>query len=245
MTNRDIVLDALPVEYRDAFQQFAEVLLELASEELIGLSAFGGWLVDDPFFQGTPARSVVVLRDIELKMLDRLASSGAHFGRKNLSAPLMMTPEYVKASCDVFPLELLEIQQLHGLIFGADHFADLVFERRDVRLQCEREFKSELIQLRQGLLAAAGKHRLLGDLCRGCATRTVRLLRGVLYVGGVNPAPKLTREVVEEATDVTNHKLEALGRIVSGLQDVDFNDFERFYREVDTLTSYVDGLPND
>ncbi len=244
MTNREINGSALPATYRNGFEQFAQALLELAGDNLIGLSAFGGWLESDPFFEKTPARSVAVLERVDLKMLDRLASSGAKFGKSNLSAPLMMTPEYIKSSCDVFPLELMEIQQLHALVAGEDHFAELTFERRDVRLQCEREFKGELIQLRQGLLAAAGKHRLLPELCHACAARIVRMLRGVLYLGGVNPAPKLTRDIVKKASEATSQPLEALTRVVTMPDVIEFDAFERFYNEVDALTHYVDGLPN-
>lgn len=242
MANREINTDALPAAHVEGFRELAETLLRLAGDNLVGLSAFGGWLVNDPFYEGTPARSVAVLQKIDLKVLDELASSGARLGKRNLSAPLMMTPDYIKASCDVFPLELLEIQQSHALTCGEDHFAGLEFERDDVRLQCEREFKGELIQLRQGLLAAAGKHRMLAELCRGCAVRIVRMLRGVLHLGGVDPIPKLTREIVERSGEVVGKPLDTLARIVNMPDQIEFDAFERFYGEVDALTSYVDGL---
>jgi hypothetical protein len=242
MSNREIDGSALPAMHRHGFEQFVQALLGLAGDDLLGLSAFGGWLENDPFFENTPARSVAVLTHIDLKMLDRLASSGAKFGKSNISAPLMMTPEYIRSSCDVFPLELMEIQQLHALIVGDDHFADLSFERADVRLQCEREFKGELIQLRQGLLAAAGRHKLLPELCQACAARIVRMLRGVLLLRGVSPAPKLAREIVKRAAEATGKPLDALARIVSTPGEIELDAFERFYAEVDDLTGYVDGL---
>jgi hypothetical protein len=242
MPTSEIDSSALPAMVRHGFEQFAQALLGLAGDDLIGLSAFGGWLENDPFFENTPARSVAVLTRIDLNTLDRLASSGAKFGKANISAPLMMTPEYIRGSCDVFPLELMEIQQLHTPVVGDDHFADLSFERTDVRLQCEREFKGELIQLRQGLLAAAGRHKLLPELCRACAARIVRMLRGVLFLNGVSPAPRLTREIVKRAADTTGQPLDTLAQIVSTPGEIEFETFERFYTEVNALTSYVDGL---
>jgi len=242
MLNREIDSGALPTMYRQGFEQFARALLELAGDNLLGLSAFGGWLESDPFFEDTPARSVAVLQRVDLKMLDRLASSGAKFGKSKITAPLMMTPEYIKSSCDVFPLELMEIQQLHALVVGQDHFAELTFDHRDVRLQCEREFKGELIQLRQGLLAAAGKRKLLPQLCHACALRIARMLRGVLFLNGVSPAPKLTRAIVKRAAEVSDQPLETLARIVTRPDQIEFDALERFYAEVDALTSYVDKL---
>lgn len=242
MPNQDINVDTLPAAYRDGFRQFAQALLELAGDNLIGLSAFGGWLVDDPFFEGTPARSVAVLQRLDLKMLDQLASSGARFGKLNVRAPLMMTQEYIKASCDVFPLELLEIQQLRSPVCGRDHFAELTFERKDVRLQCEREFKSELIQLRQGLLAAAGRHKLLGELCRAVTERTVRILRGVLHLADPSETVKQAREVVERAAATTEVTLRTLDRLVAGGQEPGLAEFEGLYGEVAALAAYADAL---
>ena len=242
MANREIDTSAIPSAYRFGFEQFAQAFLELAGDNLLGLAAVGGWLENDPFFENAPARGVAVLKRVDLHMLDRLASSGARFGKANVSAPLIMTPEYINSSCDVFPLELLEIQQLHICVLGEDHFHELEFKREDVRLQCEREFKGELIQLRQGLLAAAGKRKLLPDLCHGCAARLLRMLRGVLYLGGVNPAPKLSREIVVRAADVCGQPLDTLRRIVTVPGEIEFATFEGFYGEVDALTLYVDGL---
>ncbi|MFQ5806838.1 MAG: hypothetical protein ACE5I3_10350 [Phycisphaerae bacterium] len=243
MANRELNTDPLPATHRAGFEQFAKALLELAGDNLLGLSAFGGWLVNDPFFEGTPARSVAVLRGVDLKTLDRLASSGAKFGKQNLRAPLIMTPEYIKASCDVFPLELLEIQQLHSLVCGEDHFAELTFERKDVRLQCEREFKGELIQLRQGLLAAAGRHRLLGELCLAVTERTLRILRGVLHHADPSAMAKQARDVVTKAATTTNVKLATLEGLVTGGQEPGLLEFEGLYAEVEALAAYADALP--
>ncbi len=242
MPNREFRTSALPVPYRDGFEQFARALVELAGDRLLGLSAFGGWLISDRFFEGTPARSVVVLNRIDLKMLSQLASSGARFGKQNVSAPLMMTPEYIKASCDVFPLELLEIQQLHAVVCGEDHFADLEFERNDVRLQCERELKSELIQLRQGLLAAAGRHKLLGELCLAVAERTVRILRGVLYLADPSNLAKSASDVVKQAAKQTDVGLGTLGRLVGRPPEIGMPEFERLYEEIAHLATYADTL---
>ena len=240
MTQIEVKLDVLPQPYRDGFGQLARTLRELANDDLIALSAFGGWLVGDPFFTETPARSVAVLRRIDVKMLDRLASAGARLGHLNLRAPLIMTPEYITSSCDVFPLELLEIQQLHALVCGAEHFADLTFDRNDMRLQCERELKSELIQLRQGLLAAAGRHKLLAAVCLASAERTVRILRGVLHMAEPAETVKLAHELVKRVAAILGEPLATLQRLVSGGQEVGMVEFEGYYGELAALAARAD-----
>jgi len=241
MSNIDIDVTGLPRNVHEIFRELTRALVELTRDGLLGFSAFGGWLRDDSFYEGTPARSVAVVERFDLQALDRFAGQGVRFGKRGLSAPLIMTPAYIQASCDVFPLELLEIQQLHALLTGKDHFAELKFTPGDLRLQCERELKSELIQLRQGLLAAAGQHKLLGDLCRNGADRTTRVLRGVLHLKGETVAQHAD-ELLARSVDITGVALDAIHRVVSGTAQVGFTEFETFYAELTNLAGYVDKL---
>ncbi len=241
MTEPSATVGALPANSRAAFRELAELLTHLAGDSLLELSAFGGWLVADPLYNGTPARSVAVLRQVDLLLLDQLAREGVRFGKLGLAAPLMMTPEYIAASCDTFPLELLEIQQQHAVLAGKDHFATLQFKPADVRLQCERELKGELIHLRQGLLAAAGNYKQLGELCRHEAERATRVLRGVLHLSG-RESPRLSAELVAQAALHTGVTLDGLVALVGATRYVDFAAFERLYMDWAALADYVDRL---
>lgn len=241
MTEALIDVAAVPAEARAAFQHFAQMLREVSGEKLLSLGAFGGWLVGDPLYRGTPARSVVVLRDFDLRLLARLAEHGVRMGQRGLQAPLIMTPDYIAASCDTFPLELLEIQQLHAVLVGEDHFAGLRFDSVNVRLQCEREVKSGLIHLRQGLLSSAGKYKHLDELCRREAERAVRVLRGVLYLAGA-AMPRLSSEIATAAAATAGLQLAALGRVLAGERISDLDGFEGLYGELAALADYVDSL---
>jgi hypothetical protein len=241
MAELQMNLEKLPANTRTAFRELGQLLTRFARDDLLALSAFGGWLVNDPLHHGTPARSVAVLRHLDLRMLDQLAPEGVRLGKLGLGAPLMMTPEYIQASCDTFPLELLEIQHQHIPLGGEDHFAALRFEHANLRLQCEHELKSELIHLRQGLLSAAGSHKHLGALCRHEAERATRVLRGMLHLAG-RELPPLAAELVAQAADATGLKLDGLRSVVADARHVDFAAFQRFYEDLAALADYVDQL---
>ena len=229
----------LPDSAQAPFRGFVRTLSEVAGEQLLALSAFGGWIYGDPFYQTAVARSVVVLRHFDVRLLARLAEHGVRMGRHGLQAPLIMTPAYITASCDVFPLELLEIQQLSVPLIGADHFAGLRFEPANVRLQCEREAKSALIHLHQGLLSSVGKHRHLDELCHREAERAVRVLRGALLMASA-ALPRLSGETVAAAAQITGLRLAALGQLVAGAPVRALDGFEAFYNELSALAAYVD-----
>jgi hypothetical protein len=241
MTGGEVGVETLPANVRAAFADLVQLLSDLAGDNLLGLTAFGGWLVDDPLYRGAPASSVAVLKQFDLYFLDRLARQGTRLGKRGLRAPLIMTPDYIRASCDTFPLELLEIQQVGTLLCGVDYFADLHFERVHVRLQCERELKSQLIHLRQGLLAAAGHRKRLAIVCGRVAERSTRVLRGVLHLAGAD-LPRQSANLAERSAELTGIPLDALRQVMTDPRKVEFAAFERFYQEVSALADYVDKL---
>jgi hypothetical protein len=150
-----------------------------------------------------------------------------------------MTPEYIRRSADVFPLEFLEIQTMGRTVLGTDYFAPLRFERDNVRLQCEREIKSELLQLNQGLLAAAGNTRWLAEFCRAETERVIRVLRGVLHLADA-PAAVLSTEILQRGAEVTGLKLAAVSDVARGGAIGDLPSFERYYDDLVQLATYLD-----
>ena len=239
MTETTVNVAGLPESAQAPFREFVRTLREMAGEQLLALSAFGGWLYGDPLYRNAAARSVVVLRQFDVRLLARLAEHGVRMGRHGLQAPLIMTPAYIAASCDVFPLELLEIQQLSAPLIGADHFCGLRFEPANVRLQCEREVKSALIHMHQGLLSSAGKYRHLDELCHREAERAVRVLRGVLHVASA-ALPRQSAELVAAAAQTTCLRLTAVSQLVGGVPVRALDGFEDLYNELSALADYVD-----
>lgn len=233
-TLTDADFTRIPSPYRAGLQELLRRVRALAGEKLLTVCPFGGWLHTDPFARDAPAWTVLIFSEFDIEMLDRLAESGAVLGDMRVHAPLVMTPEYVQESLDSFPLELLEIQQLHTVVYGTSPFTDLHFERSHVRLQCERELKGVLIQLRQGLLAAAGRRGLLGQLCDAQAERCIRILRGMIWLAGGSPAIT-AQDVVQRAQELTRTPLPSLRIVVASEAAIDWEGFRDFYSEVAAL----------
>ncbi|MCA9243762.1 MAG: hypothetical protein KDA32_07420 [Phycisphaerales bacterium] len=233
-------LDRIPESGRESFGDFAGVLHRLAGDNLLSLSAFGGWLSGDPFFAGAPARSVAVFQRVELDLLDRLASAGTRLGQARLAAPLTMTPEHIRASMDVFPLEFLEIQRLHVCVLGEDYFSELALTPADVRLQCERELKGVLVQLRQGLLAAAGERSVLIEIARGALGTLNRVLLGLAWLRDPTSQVIALHDLVSGAERSCGVSVAGIRAVLDGAPGLTFDLFSRFYADFDVLANRVD-----
>ncbi len=218
---------------------FAELIADIVGRTLHALVLFGDVVTAEFNPKLSTARSVLVLGQVDLRTLNRLGEKGVKFGSSAISAPLIMTPGYIRASLDTFPLELLDIQQRHLVLLGEDCFSSLEFKDADLRLQCERDLKTALIGLRQGLLASAGNDKLLGALVTDAATGLLRVLRGMIRIQGERNVLS-TEEMLDRIEQLTGGGLSGLHAALNQSTSPGWARFETFYRDVETLCATVD-----
>ena len=241
MVATPIDVTQLPEAIRAGIQQLAEVLVELAGDDLRCYAVIGPALMDDFDAKRMHVQSVAVLARMDMSALERLRHKGVRIGKKGLRAPLIMTPRYIDKSRDAFPVELIEIQQLHTVVVGEDPFVDLAFQRSDVRLQCERELKRCLIQLRQGLLSSAGRDRVLAEVCTAAAEHVLRVLRALVWLAE-QPAPRVSLAILEAAEKAIERDFPNIRSAISGEPMSSFGAFERFYGDIESLADLVDEM---
>lgn len=239
MTLAVVNIDQLVSPMQEPVKTFVSRVQALGGANCLAITAFGA--IATPGFDPAihTAKSVVILDQIDLPMLRELAKDGAKLGKAKISAPLIMTPVYVKGSLDAFPLEFLEIQQCHHCLVGPDYFSDLTFEIQHIRLQCERELKTILIAMRQGLLAAAGREKMFGAMESDIAERLMRTLRGLLWLHGKKEW--LTAiEVVSQIEKDTERTLPGIRNSLEGSRQHGWDDFTSLYHEIDGLKTLAD-----
>ncbi len=224
---------------REPIRAYASLVRELAGPSAKALTLFGAIAAGSFDPARHTARSVLVLDNVDLSMLRRLSHHGVALGRRNISAPLVMTPKYISASLDTFALELIEIHQMHLTIFGEEFFGDLKFEEAHVRLQCERELKTILIGLRKGLLAAAGRDKVISALETDVGEGLVRTLRGMLWIKGQRQAQS-GGQVVTEVEKIIDRKLPGVSTALDPGGEHGWDAFQALYRDVEALGEIAD-----
>ncbi len=226
---------------RPGITEYADLVQQLASDNLAGLTAFGAVLGPDFDPARMTAASVMVLNRVDLNLLRQLAEQGPRLGRKHLTAPLVMTPQYIAASLDTFPLELLEIHQRHATLCGQDHFDSLEFDDQHLRLQCEAEFKRTLIRLRQGLLAAAGREKILSELELDIGQQLIRTLRGLLWLKNIKE-PLARDAVLAEGEKLAGRPLTGVRESMQLYGEHGWEEFTALYQDVEALAAVADEL---
>jgi hypothetical protein len=209
-------------------------------EYVVGLTLFGAIAAGVFDRERQSAANVLMLGRTDLALLRRFAEYGPKLGAAGVAAPLVMTPAYLDASHDTFPLELLEIHQNHVTLWGDDPFADLALDPAHLRLQCERELKTMLIRMRQGLLAATGRERELEATMRDVANGLARTTRGMLWLHDDREARPVA-QVIERLESTIGRQLHGMRRVADAGAALNWDVFEALYGDIETLGEVADG----
>ncbi len=227
-------LERFSLAMRPKIVDYADLVLESRVADTGALVVFGAVLTDEFAAGRDLVRSILVVERVELEALRRLAGFGARLGKSGIAAPWVLTAKQIENSRDTFPLELIEIQQLHATLLGPERFAELTFEPTHVRLQCERELRRLLINMRQGLLRTAGRERLVPDLEREAVEALLRTLRGLLWLRGRREFLP-TAAVLSEVERLTERSLGGVRRAVEHSSHAGWVQFDQLYEDVEVL----------
>jgi hypothetical protein len=230
------------------FEPFMEEISSHAGDNLHSVLITGSALTQDYDPKHSDINSLLVLLQMDLHLLEWLAPLGKKYGKKGIAAPLIMTPEFVKKSLDVFPLEFLNIKLLHHCVKGEDIFNDIVIQIPDLRRHCERELKTRLIGLRQHFLKAAGDAGILTEEFITSFSGYMPLFRGIIFLKGGEP-PVLYHDVLGALEKATGVNVDVFSRVlkqkkergrlsISQLTDI----FEGYYAAIRKLGDIVDDL---
>ena len=197
----------------------------------------------------SPLDTVVVLDRVETADLRALSPHMKGWHRARLGTPLVIDPVYLATSRDTFPLELLELQDRHHLLYGAhDPFAALPPPSlAHLRLEVEEQLKGKLLHLRTSYLALAGARRGLDELLRAARSTLDVLLRGMLALAE-RPRPAAAADVLRAVADVHGVTLGGLVRLdrwAAGGERLGRDDLEAVFTAVHDdlalLASRIDG----
>lgn len=219
-------------------------------DNLVGLFLYGSGASGDFHEKFSDLNILCVLREISVELLKKAEKTVTWFVKQGNPPPLFFTLEEVEQAHDVFPIEFLDIQANHRLLFGRDIFENLEIERGNHRLELEHELRTKLIGLRQSFLAVSHNAKAVEDLMLRSLSSFITLFRHILILMGESvPIPKrdiirlfCAKSHVDESLFLGLLKTREEGRALTASEVGPM--FQRYYEEIGKLTKLVDQLPN-
>ncbi len=229
-----------------SFDNFLNEIVTARELEFLSVHVVGSVLTPDFKPDRSDINSLVVVADINLKLLDFFISLGKKHKDSGIAAPVLMTPEYIASSLDVFPIEFLNFREIHQTVFGDDILAALRINPEHLRLQCEREVKSKLLWLHQGYISALGDRSFLVRRLLDSITGFFPALRAIIFLGG-RGMPLSCHDIVTSLqdligldADVFETVFQLKNRDKTPGEDELADCFARYYEATKRLVEHVD-----
>lgn len=193
---------------------FTEDVAARLREQLVSVilygSAAGGEYV--------PGRSdlnfLLVLGNLDPEKLAELAKPLSGWRKQGVGLPLFLATADIANSLDSFPLEFLEMKRAYRVLMGEDVLAGITIGRDNLRLQCEREIKGKLIQLRRGYLELSERTRDRDHLFRESVKAFVVIMRSMLWLADGPAGPMKGAEVIAAVEKKLSRELPHLRKIL-------------------------------
>ena len=226
---------------------FTEMMKGLYGDKLISLNIFGEEAHTEALTVGQ-TKFLAILDELGLNELKKYSSVQAKWAKKGIPAPLMLTPDDLKTSTDVFSIEFLEMKESYRLLHGKDLLAGLEIGLENLRRECEEQVKGKLLHLRQGYVGSCADKAALSMLIASSVLPFTDAMRNLLRLMG-RPVPKRRHEVIAGFCSAAGLKEapfnEALGLLKKGgrpgLDELD-KLFDVYLKEVSALAEMVDKM---
>jgi hypothetical protein len=189
---------------------------------------------------------LVVTRQLGIAELDALAGPTHEWSRKGNPPPLLFTRERLEQSADVFPIELLDMQDAHTVLCGEDVIESIHVDTANLRLQIEHELRGKLITLRQAYLGTNAKPRRIINLMIDSLSSFLVLFRAALRLFQDNvPTKKMDAlKILAEKIEFDTGVFETVDALKRGREKTNAVDasalFSRYLGTIEQVVDEVD-----
>ena len=231
-----------------AISDFVSRLRAAAGANLESVILFGSTVAGDFHPEFSNVNLFCVIRDSSFAALQALAPAVKWWDAQKQPPPLFMTRDEIARSTDVFTIELIDMQQHHRIVFGADVLQGLSIPANLHRVQVEYELREKLALLRQHLLLASGSDSRLWELLLRSVSSFTTLFRHALIVLG-HDAPVGKREAVQSLSKQIGFDASGILQVLdvrerkSDRKKFDVADvFSRYLAALEQVTAAVDRI---
>ncbi|TVR89195.1 MAG: nucleotidyltransferase domain-containing protein [Spirochaetaceae bacterium] len=179
-------------------QGLIDLLRRVYGEDLSSVVVYGSYVAGNYRYKSSDINLLVLLQNCSPDSLERLGREGKGFLKKHRVTPLILTTAEFTASADVFPMEYMDIIARHKVLLGEDPTEHVQFSHRNLRHELEHQLRGALISLRQLVLAARGRKRLLSAELKSWTGSMAAIFRGLVRLRGVEDVATEFSALIEQ-----------------------------------------------
>jgi predicted nucleotidyltransferase len=237
-----------PNDPKEIFEDIIDDYKEVFGDDLKSIILYGSATGGSYIPGKSDINFMILVSEAGIEHLDRGFKTVAKWRKRKVAVPLFLTQLYVDTSLDVYPIEYLNFQRHHILVYGVDILKDLAFNHDFLRLQCEREIKGKLLLLRKAFLETSGKKKALQEVINQSLTAFIAIFEALLFLQG-KEVPSEKRELIRSTCELFDLDSELFEKLLFTKEQRIKPDerslntlFKTYLSEVRKLSKLVDAL---
>jgi predicted nucleotidyltransferase len=164
--------------------EFVERIKASAGTSLVSAILYGSAAQGDFHPEYSDLNLLCVVRETSFAALTGISAVVEWWRGKKHHPPLVLTPEELRTTADVFSIEFLDMKHRYRVLWGEDVLKTLEVPMHLHRSQLEYELREKLFLLRQHVMLAGAKESQLWDVMLQSLSSFTTLFRHVLVEMG-------------------------------------------------------------
>jgi len=169
----------------DRLDNFTADLKDKAGDNLVSFMVYGSAASGDTF-RNSDINTMLILKKADPASLRTLSAAIKKWAHKGFACPMIFTEDRVLSSADIFPIEFMDIKDSRKIMAGTDCFRKVNVKKEHLRLEIERELKSNLLRLRKAYVINCKDRKKTRELMRDSLSTFLVIFRAILRLKGRN-----------------------------------------------------------
>jgi hypothetical protein len=233
----------------ELLNEFISKLRAAGPDNLVSVILYGSAADGEFHSHYSDLNLLCVVRDSSFAALAKIAGAVDWWRKKKHHPPLVLMPQELKDTADVFSIEFSDMKQRYRVLHGEDVLRDLSVPMHLHRSQLEYELREKLFLLRQHLLLAGSNEKALWEVMLNSLSSFTTLCRHALIEMG-EQGRKHSREAVQELAARLNYDPSAFVQLIDiRAQKIDRKQLRaadvaaRYLSTIEAVAAAVDKMP--
>ena len=225
-------------------EKMLEELQVLLGPKLVSVVLYGSAAAGDHAGKNSDINLLVTTKPLDMKELQLLSKAVVPWTKQGNPPPLFLTDGHLGDLTDVFPVEILDMQHNHQVLFGPDPVNGLKVEKENLRVELEHELRGKLMRLRSRFTMTEARPSLVEKLMVDSFSTFLVLFKSVLWYYGEKPPLKKMEALrkLKVHIDFDPETFEIVDRLKRGekLKGLDvLGTFEKYLGNIETIVNNV------
>ncbi len=228
-------------------EKMVEELKHQLGERLVSILLYGSLAAGDHAGKNSDINLLVVTKTMMMEELQSLSKVIVPWVKEGNHSPLFLTRTHLEEYASVFPVEILDIQNSHQVLYGEDPLEGIKVSNSHLVIQLQHELQSKLLRLKTQFILTESKKDAVKKLMIDSLSSFLVLFKNALWLFNAKPPAKKMEALRQLKSHIAfdMEPFEIVDRLKRGEKVPDFDTvhvFQRYLSSIQSVVNHVDRL---